>query len=165
MEQALKGEFHQLKRLCYKSSEVNSSLRAIENFEKASEEFGQKQEKGEFLNKEEQQRAWYDLESRKHKATEAAKKIEKTREEVAQGKSSAHLSRIMDRVASPEEVSKVAEADMPALAANPNFVTDQLTDLPPQHRVLLSRVFGVIHRVLDRNTANNLVQKIMEELR
>lgn len=165
MEQALKGEFHQLKRLCYKSSEVNSSLRAIENFGKASEEFGQKQEKGEFLNKEEQQRAWYDLESRKHKATEAAKKIEKTREEVAQGKSSAHLSRIMDRVASPEEVSKVAEADMPALAAKPNFVTDQLTDLPPQHRVLLSRVFGVIHRVLDRNTANNLVQKIMEELR
>ena len=164
MEHTLKGEFYKLKRLCYKTSEVNSSMRAIQNFEKANEEFEQKQQKGEFLNKEEQQRAWYDLESRKQKATEAAKKIEKTREEVAQGKSSAHLSRIMDRMASPEEVNKVAEADMPALAAKPAFVTDQLIDLPPEQRALLSQVFGVIHRVLDRNTADNLVQKIMEEL-
>ncbi|MFN0215115.1 MAG: ATP-binding protein [Saprospiraceae bacterium] len=165
METALKSEFHQLKRLCYKTSEVNSSVRAIQNFEKASVEFEQKQLEGAFLNKEEQQRAWYDLESRKHKATEAAKKIEKTREEVALGKSSEHLSSIMERLVGGEEITKVAEAEMPTLVTKPAFVTDQMARLPKDQRKLLSRVFEVIHRVLDKNTADNLVQKIIEELR
>jgi len=165
MEGVLKNEFHRLKRLCYKTSEVNSSIRAIQNFEKANEDFEQKQQHGAFLNKEEQQRAWYDLEARKQKAQEAVKKIEKTREEVEQGKSHGHLWRIMERLVGTEEMTKVAEADMPTLMTKPAFVTDQLTRLPKDQQKLLSQVFEVIHKVLDKNTADNLVHKIMEELR
>lgn len=165
MEAVLKTEFHKLKRLCYKTSEVNSSARVIQNFEKAKEEFELKQKQGGFLNQEEQQRARFDLENRKQKAEEATQKIKKVREEIEQGKSPQYLGRIMEHIVDDEDLSRVSESKMPTFIPKPAFVTDQLTRLPKDQRKLLSQVFEVIHKVLDKNTADNLVQKIIEELR
>jgi hypothetical protein len=161
-EQKLKNYFYNdTYRLCYTASEINSSLRKIEELKTFEGEFKQKSEQG-FTDKKEHQEYRERFERKKEEAIKAKTKIEKI-EQDANG--AEPIRKILNRVVNQEAKDNVEMVTIPEDEKKPKFRTDNLSSLNKEERKFLSRVFVIIREVLDPSTAENVIQKIEEELR
>lgn len=162
-DKKLKNYFHtHIYKLCYTAADINSSLKKIEELKAFEEEFKQKQQTG-FTDKKEHQEYREKFEHKRDEAIKAKKKIEKIEQEAGNGDVEP-IRKILNRVIQPENT-----VDIEAMGAPENiktkFRTDNLSSLNKDERKFLSRVFTIIREVLDSNTAENLIQKIEEELK
>lgn len=161
-EKKLKDYFHtHVYRLCYTASEINSSLRKIEELKNFEEEYKRKQNQG-FTDKKEHEEYIERFDKKKEDAIRARKKIEKI-EQNANDNFTQPVQKILSRVNQP--VFFTNEDILDHEPEKPKFRTDNLSSLTKEQRKFAGRIFTIIGNVLPREIAENLIQKIEEEIR
>jgi molecular chaperone HtpG len=161
-EQNLRTFFHNdIYRLCHTASDINSSLRKIDELKEFEDEFNQKNQQG-FTDKKEHQEYREKFERKKEEAIRAKNKIERIEKESAEIEP---VKRILNRVVNKEATNNVEAITIPEEDKKPKFRTDNLSGLNKEERKFLSKVFAIIRKVLDANTAENVIQKIEEDLK
>lgn len=163
-DQKLKSYFHNsIYKLCYTASEINSSIKKIEELTNFENEFKRKQQTG-FTDHKEHEHFKEKYEKKKEEAEKAKLKIEKIQKD-ANSNSTVPVQRILDRVAEPAMSSKNTDCEIDVNCNKPKYRTDRLTNLTKEQRKFLSQIFSIISDVLDRNTAESLIRKIEEEIK
>lgn len=163
-EKKLKNYFHtHIYKLCYTASEINSSVKKIEELKNFKEEYQKKQSQG-FTDKKEHQEYKERLDKKKEDAIKAKRKIERIGQE-AVATSAIPVQKILTRVAQPVSSMNVGVGELELGTAKPKFRTDNLSSLNKEQRKFAGRIFTIIRDVLDPVTAENLIQKIEEELK
>jgi len=164
-ENKLKTFFHtNIYKLCYTASEINSSVKKIEELKTFEEEYKQKKESG-FTDKKEHQEYKDKFEKKKEEAIRAQKRIEKIEQEVVSN-GLQPVKKILDRVVQPQNSSDVngitiSDDNEEKLT----FRTDKLSSLTKEQRKLVSKVYSIIRDALDNSTAESVIKKIEEELK
>lgn len=163
-EEGLENYFHtHIYKLCRTASEINSSLKTIEDLKNFEEEFKQKTDNG-FTDKKEHEEYRDKFEQKKEEAIKAKRKIEKISQEALSDESES-VTKILNRVANPATEFDVETFELQRDDNKPKFRVDNLSSLNKDQRKFLSRVFIIIRDVLDPEMAENLIQKIEEELK
>jgi hypothetical protein len=161
LEQKLKSFFHtQLHRLYYTASEINSAIKRIEELGEFKKEIEIKQKDG-FTDKDEHKEYLEKLEKKKEEAEKAQNKIQRLKESYT-GIGFAPIQSIIDKVTSGKKNKTDAFA---VFESKPTYRTDRLTSLTKEQRKFLSKIFSIIRNVLSKDTAEELIRKIEEELK
>jgi hypothetical protein len=159
-ENTLKSYFYNtINKLCYKASEIHSSIRKIEDYNKLQNEIIEITNNKGFTDKNEKEDLLQKLERKKLEAISAESKIQKIKEEVSTYQ--IPIKKIIDRV----EVDKTTLKQITVEEDNekPKFRTDNLSKLNKEQRKFLSTIFTIIKNALPNETAENLIKKIEEE--
>lgn len=163
-EKKLKDYFHtHLYKFCYTASEINSSVRKLEELELFEEDYKQKQING-FTDKKEHEDYKVRFERKKEEAVKAQKKIEKI-EIDAFAQANLSVQKILGRTLKEDRKSIVEITNLSDDQVKPKFRTDNLSHLNREQRKFLGRIFTIVRDVLDKNTAESLIVKIEEELK
>lgn len=162
-EKKLKSYFHtQIHKLCYTASEINSSMRRIEELKTFEVEYNKKSSNG-FTDYKEREEYIDQFEKKKENAIKAKKKIEKI-EQDAKENELFPVQKILNRVTMPLPSSQ-NNVEEPVLEdTKPKFRTDNLSSLSKEQRKFTSKIFTIIRNVLPHEVSENLIQKIEEEL-
>lgn len=151
----LHGDIYQL---CYRASEINSSLKKIDDLKKAEEEYKRKSKSG-FTDKKEAQELKEKFEKKKQEAIKATQKIGRIGDNATES-----VSKILNKVVKPGVMESVDTLTLPKTNGKPKLRADNFSKLSSTQKDLLGRVFSVIRDVLDEKTAENLIQKIEEDI-
>lgn len=163
-EHKLKSYFHsKTYKLCYAASEINSSLKRIENLKSFEEEYRQKQSDG-FTDKKEHQEYIEQLKAKQEEAQKAQNKIERIKKE-ADENAVIPVQRILTRVAQPEATNIETSVIDTDKQDKTKFRTDKLSRLNGKERRFVGKIFTIIRDVLDNGSAEDLICKIEEELK
>ena len=164
-EEKLRNFFHSnIYKLCYTASEINSSIKKIEELEIFKEEYKKKKLIG-FTDKKELQEYKEKLEQKKEEAKNAQKKIEKIKQDINNDEISP-VKKILDKVEQTDnknnlnDISTENEDD-----CKPIFRTDKLSSLNREQRKLVAKIFSIIRDSLEPDMAENLINKIEDELK
>lgn len=161
-ENKLKSFFHTtIHKLCYTASDVNSAVKAINNYNELAEQFEKKKEEG-FVDKIEQRTFLENLEKKKEEAVKAQSKLESIKTKSAETDTLTPINKIIERATSNHTLA-VKNGVGTEVAIKPVFRTDKLSRLNKEQRKFLGDIFIVIRNVLPRETAELLIQKIEEE--
>jgi len=146
-------------KLTYDASAINSAKKKIEKFIEVKNEFDKKNQTG-FTDKAEKETLEEDLKKKKEDAERARQNLQRYKEK---GSEDSTLKRIFDRVVEDDKVF------IPPIKEETedrtNYRTDRLSKLTKQERKLVSRIFGIIRRILTPDLAENLIVKIEEEFK
>jgi Histidine kinase-, DNA gyrase B-, and HSP90-like ATPase len=146
-------------RLTYDASAINSAKKKIEKFFEVKVEFDKKVQNG-FTDKMEKETFEEDLKRKKEEAEKAKNSLQRYREK---GDEDAILKKIYEKVVDENKVLIPIIED--ETKDKTNYRTDKLSKLTKQERKLVSRVFGVIRRILTPDLAENLIVKIEDEFK
>jgi len=160
----LSAYFHtSIHKLCYTASEINTFLRKTDDLKMFEDEFKQKTNVG-FTDKKEHDEYRQKFEHKKEEAIKAKKKLEKIEQET-QTDGLLPVKKILSRVVPDDMKAIVDTIDIPKEDPKIKYRTDNLSSLNKEQRRFLGRIFSIIRGVLDASTAENLIQKIEEELK
>ncbi len=164
-EEKLKNFFHtKIYKLCYTASEINSSIKKIEELRAFTEEFKQKTSEG-FTDKKEHQEFVEKIKQKKDEAIKANKKIEKIKQDLNNDETSP-IKKILDRVIQSDDKNKIDDISIKNEDdCKPKFRTDKLSSLNKEQRKLVGRIFSIIRDILEPDVADNVINKIEEELK
>jgi len=161
-EKRLKEYFHiHIYKLCHTASEINSSLKKIEDLKIFEQEFKQKQQEG-FIDKSEHLEYREKFESKKDEAVKAQKKLEKIGEGAGDA-DSGPVRKILKKVAPAKNANNIEAIQIPA-KRKVKLRVNSIRGLSKDEKALIGKVFLVIREVLDPNMAENLIQKIEDEI-
>ena len=161
-ESKLKAFFHtHIYSVCRKASDINSAVKKIQDLQDMENIFKQKQQNG-FLDQSENKEFREKFESRKSEAIKAVKKLEKLEKDGVDIANNA-VKTILNKVAPISVTSKVESIELPANRKT-KLRVNSISGLKREEKKLLAKVFGIIKEVLDPNTAENLIQKIEEDI-
>lgn len=160
-EKKLKIHFYKLKDLYYAASNASSATKKIEEFESAQKDFVEKSENKGFIDKTEQKIELQKLEKKKELALAAQKEIEKLSTKHKDDKA---FKKVIAKVTENKNTT-VETLEMPETDSKPKFRTDNLSSLNKEQRKFLGKIFSIIRDVLDDKTAEQLINKIEEELK
>lgn len=161
-EQKLKNYlYNDIYKLCYTASEINSSLRKIDDLKNFQDEYKLKTEQG-FTDKKEHIEYRDKFDRKREEAIRAKNKIDKIEKDLHVTEP---IKRILNRVVNQETKANVEMISITQDEKKPKFRTDNLSNLSKEERKFLGRVFTIIREVLDLSTSENLIQKIEEELK
>lgn len=169
-EQLAKLKFEQLHKLYHFSSKVRSEQRKIDDFVAFSKEFEEKSVKTGFTDDKEKKEYQKKLEAKQAKAKSAERKLERTMErvqEVPTAQKKVFEKVVGDMVGEQQEsiVEQVVEHVTTVQESNKTkYITDDIDKLNNKGKKIVTRVFSVIDRVLPKDLANILKEKIKEEL-
>ena len=164
-DQKLKHFFHKnIYDICRTASDINSSLKKIEDLKIFDEEYQMKKENG-FTNKTEHQEYKDKLEKKIDEAQKAQNKIKKI--ETGFSKDENHpVNKILRSVVSSDSINTYSQKnEINDPCGKTKFRTDKLSSLNKEQRKLVARIFSVITNVLDKEIAENVIRKIEEELK
>lgn len=169
-ERALKAYFlYDLKEVYYTGSTINSAIKKITNYEKEKAEHEKKINNGDYVDQDHINAGMAKLQRAKEKAEEGKKAIEKKKQK-ANKENNLLISSIIDRI---ETTSSSIDEVFSELSANKNVNhdkkishrTDKLSSYSKKERKLISKIFGIIVKATDEQTADILIKKIEDELR
>ena len=137
------------------SPHSDNAAKQIVEFQK---EFKNKREKG-FTDKNEEQEYKEKFEGMKEKAESAEKELNKISENL--GGDDTPKRKLFNRV-TDDNKTKVEQIKLPdnGTEGKTKFLTDELSALNRKEKKFLSKIFGVIDRVLPKELAENLKEKI-----
>ena len=159
-ENKLKNFFHNtIHKLCYTASEVNSAVKAINNYNETISQFKKKEEEG-FVDNKEKTALLETLERKKEEAIKASSKLETIKSK--NGETHTPINRILERASANTAIDIVSDF-VPNEEKKPVFRADKLSKLNKEQRKFLSKIFGIIKNVLPKETAELLIQKLEEE--
>ncbi|MCP1383684.1 ATP-binding protein [Runella salmonicolor] len=160
MKDKLKPTCLKIKKLANQTSDGLSAKRDIDNFAEEQKKYEEKQRQG-FVNKEEQQKLIYELNTKKEKAEKGQKTIQRLKQQAEQEDNST-LFKVLDRVV---KTDRLIETVLPEINDKPVYRTDKLSKLSKEQRKLVSRIYDIIKRTLDNERAELVIQKIEEEFK
>jgi len=153
------GELHNLYHFASSSRNIQKKIDQLVEFQ---EEFKTKREKGLFTDKNQEQEYKEKFEAIKEKAESAEKKLNKISEDL--GEDDTPKRKLFSRV-TDDNKTKVKQIKLPGNGADgkTKFLTDEFSVLNRKEKKFLSKIFGVIDRVLPKELAENLKEKIKED--
>jgi hypothetical protein len=146
-------------KLTYDASAINSAKKKIEKFVEVKDEFDKKTQIG-FTDKIEKEALEEDLRRKKEEAEKAKISLQKFKD---RGVENATLMKIFEKVVDEDKV--LIPDIIGEINDKINYRTDRLSKLTKQERKLVSRIFGIIRRILTPDLAENLIVKIEEEFK
>jgi len=162
-EKKLKNFFHcELYKLYHDASAIRNAAKDIQNHRLLLEELTEKEKNG-FHTQEEKVKLVQKAEEAEKKAEEAKKKLERLETK----KADSPVGKIMDRVKKsiPDEKKQLKPESLEKKEeTRTNYFTDKYSWLPKSERKLLSKVFSIIDKVLSKELAKNLIDKLDEEI-
>lgn len=161
-EKLIRRKFDELHKLYYFTSKVRNEKKRIDDFVAFTKEFEDKSNKGGFTNNDEKKKYQEKFESKKEKAIaakEELKKLEQKTENDLTAQVKVFKKVVGEDIHKPEEV-KINDNDN----GKTKYITDDITKLNRKDRKLVSKILSVIDSVLMKDLAENLKNKIIEEL-
>lgn len=152
----------ELHKIYYNGSAINSSYKKIDTYEKKEAEFKKKDIAGVFVDEDHRKRELEVVLESKKEAENAREKIEKIKDKAdADGL----LQKVIQRIENVRQpvVSSNNDGEKPEKPMR-SHRTDRLSQFSKAERKLISRIFGIITRVTDSNTAEMIISRIEEEL-
>jgi molecular chaperone HtpG len=159
--QKLRNTFYPLKDLYYAASAASSAYKRIQEFENLRQDYLDKAENKGFIDKEDQKNAYELLEKRKSEALSAKKEIEK----ISKRYEREHAFKKVIESATQNKSEDVVTIDRPDPEKKTKFRADNLSGLSREQRKFLSKIFSIIRSILDEQTANQVIEKIEEQLK
>ena len=159
-EKRLRGVFHKLKDLYYAVSNVSSATKKIEEYTKAQHKYNEKVDKG-FIDKKEHKEELEKLERKKDGAEYAEMQLQKLS---ARHHEDHVISKVISRVIENKPTT-VETLELTKTTSRPKLRTDTLASLSKEERKFLNRIFSIVRDVLDETIAEQLINKIEEELK
>lgn len=158
-EKKLREIFHtELHQLYYDASKIRNANKRVNEFNNLVKE----SENKEFVSNKEKEDFFKQLESKKQEAEKAKKELDKINAKF--GDEDTALKKIYERVVDTHKIDP-GGVDLENGRATTVYRVDKLSKLSKDQRKLISKVFEVINNVLDKKTAENLIQKIEEEFK
>lgn len=155
----LHNELHQL---YYYASQVRSATKKIEKLAVFKKDFEEKANKSGFTNDKEKEKLELEYEKHKTNAEKAEKELDKLSNKIANPNDP--KNRIFKSItADKKEVADLVQTK--PINGKTKYATDDLSRLSSKDRKLVSKIFGVIDKVLTPDLAANLKEKIKEEFR
>ena len=156
-----------IQKLSSDTSKITSAQKRIENVQKAEEEIKKTLEKG-ITSQQELELLNSQLVQKQTDALAAAKELQKFEKAIAVNGDLA-LNRVFQEIVKP--VAEVApkpieeESVKDSVTPRPVFRSDKLSKLNKAERKLVGEVFDVITKVLSKDLAENLIQKLEEKFK
>lgn len=161
----LKPHCHKIQQLSYDTSKMRSAVREIEDVHKLQKEIENTINNKGVNNKEEIEKLKTKLEDKKVKAQQAEKVLKKYEENAnEQTDDNAPIRRLYNEVVKIT-ITTVQDIAMPGYNSKPVFRADKLSKLNKEQRKMMSKVFDIIHKTLDKERSEILIQKIEEEFK
>lgn len=156
-------ELHKLTR---DTSDIHSSVRKIENYNKLKDVFEDKNGKHGFVSKSEYTELQEKLEKSKEEASKAIKTLDKIGEKA---KSNAILSKIFKKTV-PSDIKKACKDDKnddtsSNTKTKVKWQTEKLSKLTKKEQKLVSEICEVIRTVLPPDLAQNVIKKVYDKLK
>jgi len=166
-EDALRVYFYDiLHKLYTEANKVKNDYKRQEEYIAIVGEY-QKKEKSGFVNEEERQKLQFDIEKAKKSAEEARKRLDK----LDSGDTSSPLAEVRKSIGRKYEADKLKKrAEETSLVPRAEdkkkaFVTDSLSRLSRSERKLVSKILTIINDVAPKEVAEQIIEKIKEEMK
>ncbi|MCH7782011.1 ATP-binding protein [candidate division KSB1 bacterium] len=160
LKKLCRGELHNLYHFASSARNIQNKIDQLVEFQK---EFKTKRKRG-FTDKNEEQVYKEKFEGMKEKAESAEKELNKISENL--GEDDTSKRKLFNRVTGGNK-TKVEQIKLPTNGAEEKtkFLTDELSSLNRKEKKFLSKIFGVIDKVLPKELAENLKEKIKEDFK
>ena len=158
--------FDVLHKLYYEANRVKNDYKRQEEYLAVVSEY-QKKEKSGFVNEEERQKLQFDIEKAKRSAEEARKRLDK----LDNDDTSSPISEVRKSIGKKYEADKLKKkAEETTVATKTEdkkktFVTDSLSKLSRNERKLVSKILTIITDVAPKEIAEQIIDKIKEEMK
>ena len=169
-ELELKRYFNdELKSIYYGGSAINSAFNKIDNFAKKEADFMAKEANGVFVDSAHREAELDEIEKAKAKAEEAKKEIERKKKK-ADGNDNTVMGRLIERLENERTkkppIKPTAKQTEPSSENDTKTLwrTDKLSTYSKKERKLISKIFGIIVTSTSKDIAENIIQKIEDEL-
>lgn len=169
-ESAIKPTFYNdLYSLYYGASRYKNDFKAIIDFNNKKKEFRDKSEKGQFINKSEQEVEQNNLKALQEKAQKAKKDIGLKSKQAETNESLKKVYHCIEQTYKPQVIensnSASPEESILQPAVHTKYKTSALSSYSKRERKLISRIYQIIKNVLDPDMSEDLINKIQEELK
>jgi len=156
-----------IQKLAVDASKITSAQKKIEEVEKTKDEIKTTLEKG-ITNKQEIDLLNSKLTQKQNEAEVAVRDLQKIEKTIATSGDEA-LTRIYQHIVKPTEENKSKHISPEIVYINnenkPIFRSDKLSKLTKAERKLVGEIFDVITKVLSKDLAENLIQKLEENFK
>lgn len=158
--------FDVLHKLYYEANRVKNDYKRQEEYLAVVSEY-QKKEKSGFVNEEERQKLQFDIEKAKRSAEEARKRLDK----LDNDDTASPISEVRKSIGKKYEADKLKKkAEETTVTTKTEdkkktFVTDSLSKLSRNERKLVSKILTIITDVAPKEIAEQIIDKIKEEMK
>lgn len=167
-EEKLKEFFNdELYQLYYAGSKINSQYKKVAAYNTKSNEYQKKHREGAFVDSQHREKEMQELNDAHEKARKAKEVILRS---VATPKSET-IGKVFERIEKQQSILEIEEESHQEQQGGPSEPrlaqprrVDRLSRYSKQDRKLISRIYSVIASNLDSVTAEELIEKIEEEL-
>lgn len=166
-EDSLREYFYDvLHKLYYEANRIKNDYKRQEEYLSKVEEFNKKSATGGFVDAESKQKMQFEIDEAKKAAEEAQKRLAKRSEDDAQSPLAEVSKSIGQKYKSEELRKKTQETETTQVVLGKKaYITDSLSKLSRSERKIVSRIFSVITDICEKDVAENLINKIKEELK
>lgn len=159
--------FDVLHKLYYEANRVkNDYKRQQEYLEKVSEYQKKEKEQG-FVNEEERQQLQLDIEKAKKNADEARKRLDKLETGDIMNSPLSEVRKSIGRKYGAEKLKKEAEQITITIEEDKKktYVTSGMSKLSRSERKIVSKILSIVTEIAPKDIAEQIIEKIKEEMR
>lgn len=160
-----------LHKLYYDANKIKSAYKRQEEYLAAKEEFVKKENEHGFVDEEERQRMLYKIEQAQKEAEEGRKQLDKINRGLSDTSPLAEVHKSIGRKFDAETLTKKAadteipQSDDAETKKKGGYVAATLSKLTRNERKLVSRILSIITDIAPQSVAEQIIEKIKEELK
>ncbi|WP_207691185.1 ATP-binding protein [Desulfonema limicola] len=163
-ELLIKKQFIKLHDLYHFSSKVRSNKKKIEKHKELVKNYKIKNTESGFTSNEEKEQKLEEIDKAKDEAKKAKKQLTNLSNKIEDKDKSAE-KKVFEKIVGDKETNIESFDTSDEDKQTTKFITDELTRYTRKERKLISKIFLVVDLILTPDLAENLKQKIIEDLR
>ncbi len=158
--------FDVLHKLYYEANRVKNDYKRQEEYLAKVAEYKKKEKEQGFINEEERQKLQFDIDKAKKNAEEARKRLDK----LDTGDTNSPLSEVRKSIGQKYSADKLKkEAEQAEITIEDDkkktFVTSGMSKLSRSERKIVSKILSIITEIAPKDVAEQIIEKIKEEMR
>lgn len=159
--------FDVLHKLYYEANRVKNDYKRQEEYLAKVREYQKKEKEQGFINEEERQKFQFDIDKAKKNAEEARKRLDKLDNSDANSPMS-EVRRSIGQKYGADKIRKQAETTTVVIEdeeKKKSFVTSNMSKLSRSERKIVSKILSIINDIAPKDIADQIIEKIKEEMR
>lgn len=158
--------FDVLHKLYYEANRVKNDYKRQEEYIAKVAEYQKKEKEQGFVNEDERQKLQFDIDKAKKSAEEARKRLDK----IDDSDGSSPLSEVRRNIGQKYKANKLKkQAETTAVVIEDDkkksFVTSGMSKLSRSERKIVSKILSIITDIAPKEVAEQIIEKIKEEMR
>lgn len=158
--------FDVLHKLYYDANQVKNDYKRQEEYLNLVAEFQKKEKEHGFVNDEERQKLQFDIEKAKEKAEKARNRLDKL--DASDSSPMSEVRKSIGQKYASDELKKKAETTEVSVDngdKKKSFITDSMSKLSKRERKLVSRILTIITDVAPKEVAEQIIDRIIDEMK